>query len=108
MTPWTRKFAKGETLRIPIGHGDGNYFIDEEGQKRLEDQNQIAFRYVSKSGARGESGANPNGSLGDIAGITNARGNVLGMMPHPERLAEAVLGGEDGKRLFESIIESVE
>ena len=108
LTPWTRKFAKGETVRIPIGHGDGNYFIDDDGRKRLEDQNQIAFRYVSASGARGESGANPNGSLGDIAGITNARGNVLGMMPHPERLSEAVLGGEDGKRLFESIIESVE
>jgi len=108
LTPWTRKFAKGETVRIPIGHGDGNYFIDDDGKKRLEDQNQIAFRYVSPGGIRGEDGANPNGSLGDIAGITNARGNVLGMMPHPERLAENVLGGADGKRLFESIIESVE
>jgi phosphoribosylformylglycinamidine synthase len=108
LTPWTRKFAKGETLRIPIGHGDGNYFIDEDGRKRLEDQDQIAFRYVSPAGARGAEGANPNGSLGDIAGITNPRGNVLGMMPHPERLSEAVLGGDDGKRLFESIIESVE
>ena len=108
MTPWTRKFAKGETLRIPIGHGDGNYFIDEDGRKRLEDQNQIAFRYVSAAGVPGADGSNPNGSLDNIAGITNARGNVLGMMPHPERLAEGVLGGEDGKRLFESIIESVE
>jgi phosphoribosylformylglycinamidine synthase I len=108
LTPWTRKFAKGETVRIPIGHGDGNYFIDDDGKKRLEDQNQITFRYVSSGGVRGEEGANPNGSLGDIAGITNARGNVLGMMPHPERLAENVLGGSDGKRLFESIIESVE
>ena len=108
LTPWTRKFAKGETVRIPIGHGDGNYFIDDDGRKRLEDQNQIAFRYVSAGGVRGEEGANPNGSLSDIAGVTNARGNVLGMMPHPERLAESVLGGDDGKRLFESIIESVE
>jgi len=108
LTPWTRKFAKGETVRIPIGHGDGNYFIDDDGKKRLEDQNQIAFRYVSAGGVRGEEGANPNGSLSDIAGVTNARGNVLGMMPHPERLAESVLGGDDGKRLFESIIESVE
>jgi phosphoribosylformylglycinamidine synthase I len=107
-TPWTKKYAAGETLRIPIGHGDGNYFIDEEGHRRLEDQNQIVFRYVSRDGDRGADGANPNGSLGDIAGITNARGNVLGMMPHPERLSENVLGGEDGKRLFASIAESVE
>jgi phosphoribosylformylglycinamidine synthase len=62
---------------------------------------------VDAAGIRGVPGANPNGSLADIAGITNARGNVLGMMPHPERLAEAVLGGEDGRRLFESIVEAV-
>ncbi len=66
-----------------------------------------AGRYVAPDGARGVSGANPNGSLADIAGVTNARGNVLGMMPHPERLAEYVLGGEDGRRLFESIAEAV-
>jgi phosphoribosylformylglycinamidine synthase len=108
MTPWTRKYARGENLRIPIGHGDGNYFIDDEGLARLEGEGQVVFRYVDKASARGTPGANPNGSLNDIAGITNARGNVLGMMPHPERLAEGVLGGEDGKRLFESIIEAVE
>ena len=108
MTPWTRKYARGENLRIPIGHGDGNYFIDEEGLARLEGEGQVAFRYVDKASGRGTPGANPNGSLNDIAGITNARGNVLGMMPHPERLSENVLGGEDGKRLFESIIEAVE
>ena len=107
-TPWTRKYAQGEVARIPIGHGEGNYFIDDEGLRRLEGEGQIAFRYVTQAGARGDAFANPNGSLADIAGITNARGNVLGMMPHPERLAEGVLGGEDGRKLFESVIEAVE
>jgi phosphoribosylformylglycinamidine synthase len=108
ITPFTRKYARGEIIRIPIGHGDGNYFVDAEGLRRLEGEGQIAFRYTDASGARGVKDANPNGSLEDIAGITNARGNVLGMMPHPERLAEGVLGGEDGRRLFESIVEAVE
>jgi phosphoribosylformylglycinamidine synthase subunit PurQ / glutaminase len=107
MTPWTRKYAKGEVIRIPIGHGEGNYYIDGEGLRRLEGEGQIAFRYTDAGGVRGVSGMNPNGSLADIAGVTNARGNVLGMMPHPERLAEGVLGGEDGRRLFESIAEAV-
>ena len=107
MTPWTRRYAKGDVIRIPIGHGDGNYFIDDEGLRRLEGEQQIAFRYVDQAGIRGVSGSNPNGSLADIAGITNARGNVLGMMPHPERLAEGVLGGEDGRRLFESIVDAL-
>ena len=104
MTPWTRKYAKGDVVRIPIGHGDGNYFIDDEGLRRLEGEQQIAFRYVDQAGIRGISGSNPNGSLGDIAGITNARGNVLGMMPHPERCADAELGGKDGLLLFRSVI----
>jgi len=107
MTPWTRKYARGEVIRIPIGHGDGNYFIDEDGLRSLEGEGQIAFRYCDASGARGVPGSNPNGSLADIAGITNARANVMGLMPHPERLAEGVLGGEDGRRLFESILEAV-
>ncbi len=100
LTPWTRKYARGEQIRIPIGHGEGNYFIDDEGLKRLEGEGQVAFRYAA--------GDNPNGSIGNIAGITNARGNVLGMMPHPERLSESVLGGEDGRRLFESVCEALE
>jgi phosphoribosylformylglycinamidine synthase subunit PurQ / glutaminase len=108
MTPWTRKYARGEVIRIPIGHGDGNYYIDPEGLKRLEGEGQIAFRYCDAHGTRGAPGANPNGSLADVAGISNARGNVIGMMPHPERLSEGVLGGEDGRRLFESIVEAVE
>ena len=108
MSPWTRKYARGEVVRIPIGHGDGNYFIDSDGLKRLEGEGHVAFRYCDAHGVRGAPGANPNGSLADIAGITNARGNVLGLMPHPERLAEGVLGGEGGRKLFESIVEAVE
>jgi phosphoribosylformylglycinamidine synthase I len=108
MTPWTRKYARGEVLRIPVGHGDGNYFIDPEGLSRLEGQGQVVFRYVGPDGSRGGRGSNPNGSLGDIAGICNEQRNVLGMMPHPERLAESVLGGEDGRLLFESICEAIE
>jgi phosphoribosylformylglycinamidine synthase I len=107
MTPWTRKYAKSEVVKIPIGHGDGNYYIDDEGLKELEGEGRVTFRYVGQDGSRGAAQANPNGSRNDIAGIINARGNVMGMMPHPERLAEGVLGGEDGKRLFESIIEAV-
>ena len=107
MTPWTRKYAKGEVIRIPVGHGEGNYYTDAEGLRRLEGEGRIAFRYADAAGVRGVSGTNPNGSLDDIAGIINERGNVLGMMPHPERLAESVLGGEDGRRLFEGIAEAV-
>ena len=107
LTPWTRKYARGEVVRIPIGHGDGNYFIDDEGLKKLEGEGQIAFRYVDAAG-KADPKANPNGSIASIAGITNARGNVLGMMPHPERLAEKVLGGVDGIRLFEGVVESIE
>jgi phosphoribosylformylglycinamidine synthase subunit PurQ / glutaminase len=107
MTPWTRKYAKSEVVKIPIGHGDGNYYIDDEGLKELEGEGRITFRYVGQDGSRGAPSANPNGSRNDIAGIINARGNVMGMMPHPERLAEGVLGGEDGKRLFESIIDAI-
>jgi len=104
MTPWTRKYAKGEVIRIPIGHGEGNYYIDEEGLRRLEGEGQIAFRYTDAGGVRGVSGMNPNGSLADIAGVTNARGNVLGMMPHPERAVDCLLGSDDGLRLFESML----
>jgi phosphoribosylformylglycinamidine synthase subunit PurQ / glutaminase len=107
MTPYTRKYARGEVVKIPIGHGDGNYYIDDEGLKELEGEGRVAFRYVGADGSRGAADANPNGSRNDIAGIINARGNVLGMMPHPERLAEGVLGGEDGRRLFESIVDAV-
>ena len=99
----TRGIAEGRVLRIPISHGEGNYFADEETLSTLESQGRVAFRYCDPSGAVTDE-ANPNGSLRNIAGIVNERGNVLGMMPHPERCCEALLGGEDGRQLFESII----
>ncbi|MCX7951079.1 MAG: phosphoribosylformylglycinamidine synthase subunit PurQ [Clostridiales bacterium] len=93
-TPFTNQFTKGEIVNFPIAHGEGNYYIDDEGLKELIANNQIVFRYKN----------NPNGSVNDIAGITNKRGNVLGMMPHPERAADILLGCEDGLKLFKSIL----
>ncbi|GAA0362356.1 phosphoribosylformylglycinamidine synthase subunit PurQ [Bacillus horti] len=93
-TPFTRDYTQGETISIPVAHGEGNYYCDEQTLKELEANNQIVFRYAE----------NPNGSLKDIAGITNKAGNVLGMMPHPERAMEELLGSADGKRLFTSIL----
>lgn len=95
-TPFTNQYAKGEIVDIPIAHGEGNYFCDEETLAKLEANNQIVFRYAK--------GSNPNGSLGDIAGISNERGNVVGMMPHPERAMSPLLGSEGGKRMFTSIL----
>ena len=92
---FTRKYQKREAIRIPIAHGDGNYFADDETLNRLEGEGQVVFRYDA---------SNPNGSARRIAGIINATGNVLGMMPHPERCSEAALGNVDGRRFFESII----
>lgn len=91
------------SLRIPISHGEGNYYADEETIKHLEDNNQVVFRYAN---AKGEvtPEANPNGSINNIAGIINDKGNVLGMMPHPERYCDSMLGSEEGKRIFESLI----
>lgn len=90
-------------LKIPIAHADGNYYADDETLKGLEDNKQIVLRYSNAEGEVTEA-ANPNGSLRNIAGITNKEKNVLGMMPHPERCAEAILGNADGRRIFESII----
>ncbi len=104
-TPFTRKAGKGSVLKIPIAHGEGNYFIDAEGLKRLEGEGQVVFRYVDAQGEASEA-ANPNGSLNNIAGVCNARRNVVGLMPHPERVSEAILGCEDGKRIFESLLAS--
>ena len=102
-SPFTRGIEQGQVLRVPISHGEGNYFADEATITALEEQGRVAFRYCDPSGEI-TAEANPNGSLGNIAGIVNERGNVLGMMPHPERCCEALLGGEDGKLLFESLI----
>jgi len=102
-TPFTRKTEKGSVLKIPIAHGEGNYFIDDEGLKRLEGEGQVVFRYVDSQGDANDA-ANPNGSLRNIAGVCNPRRNVVGLMPHPERVSEALLGCEDGKKIFAGLL----
>jgi len=97
-TAFTRNYVAGETVRIPIAHGDGNYYIDQAQLAEIEARRQIVFRYASEY--------NPNGSVADIAGVVNASGNVLGMMPHPERAVHALLGSADGARVFSSILTS--
>ncbi len=103
-TPFTSKCRKGEVLKMPIAHKDGNYFVDESTLKRLEDNGQVLFRYSTPDGDV-SSKANPNGSVANIAGVVNAEGNVMGMMPHPERVCEPILGGTDGLGIFTSIVE---
>jgi len=105
-TLFTSAYEEGQTLRIPIAHHDGCYTIDEDGRKRLEDQSQIAFRYCAADGSVTPE-ANPNGSLSNIAGIFNEEKTVLGLMPHPERLADPLLGGEDGRALFTGLVEAL-
>ncbi|MBL7685963.1 MAG: phosphoribosylformylglycinamidine synthase subunit PurQ [Deltaproteobacteria bacterium] len=102
-TPFTQKISSEKILQMPIAHMEGNYYIDPEGLKRLQDQQQIIFQYCNENGEVTEA-ANPNGAILNIAGISNAKGNVLGMMPHPERAAEDLLGGVDGRLLFESLL----
>ena len=96
-TPFTHLYAEAEEISIPVAHNEGNYFADDETLKRLQGENRIAFTYAE--------GDNPNGACLDIAGITDATGRVLGMMPHPERRAETPLGGEDGRRIFDGAME---
>ncbi|HHX73452.1 MAG TPA: phosphoribosylformylglycinamidine synthase subunit PurQ [Firmicutes bacterium] len=102
-TPFTAGIAADRPLLIPIAHGEGNYYADDATLRRLEENGQIVFRYADADGKVTEA-ANPNGSLGNIAGICNEGRNVLGMMPHPERAGEAILGSEDGLALFTSLI----
>ena len=97
--------SDGQVLRVPISHGEGNYYADTDTLDRLESRGQVAFRYCTPDGEVTE-GGNPNGSARNIAGITNERGNVLGMMPHPERCCEEIVGGTDGRVIFESITAS--
>ncbi len=103
---YTSACVPGEVLRIPIAHGDGNYFADAETLRTLEEKRRVLFRYCDPDGTV-SGGANPNGSLRNIAGIMNEQGNVMGMMPHPERAVEALLGPTDGRKVLRSIIESV-
>jgi phosphoribosylformylglycinamidine synthase len=100
--PWLGGLEAGDRIRLPISHGEGRYFADEATLDELERSGRIVLRYSDASGAVTEA-ANPNGSLRGIAGIVNQRGNVLGLMPHPERAADPELGGEDGLRLFRSL-----
>jgi len=102
-TPFTNACRKGEVLTIPIGHMDGNYFCDEPTLSELQLSNRIVFRYCGTDGEI-TTAANPNGSLDNIAGVCNEGRNVLGMMPHPERLSEPELGGADGVKLFNSLV----
>jgi phosphoribosylformylglycinamidine synthase I len=105
-TPFTSDFSRGQMLRIPIAHGEGNYEADRPTLERLEGEGRVVFRYVDRTGEPTER-ANPNGSWHNIAGITNESGNVLGMMPHPERAMEKLLGSDDGVPLFTSLVASV-
>lgn len=103
---FTAGYADGQVLRLPIAHGDGRYTADAATLARLEGEGRIAFRYVAPDGAR-DAAANPNGSLHDIAGVVNDAGNVLGLMPHPERALDARLGSADGRPLFEALLAAV-
>ena len=96
-TAFTSRYSAGERINIPVAHHDGNYVADDETLDRLEDEGRVAFRYTG----------NVNGSARNIAGVLNAAGNVLGMMPHPERKIEAAHGGDDGRRLFEGLMEVI-
>ncbi len=101
-TRFTDRYRKGQVVRFPIAHGDGNYFADEATLDRLEGEGRVAFRYVGPDGQTSDD-VNPNGSRRNIAGILNEKGNVLGMMPHPERLADPQLGGIDGRAMFDGL-----
>ena len=106
-TPFTSRCEPGQVLKIPIAHADGSYYTDEVTLSQVKANAQVVFRYCRADGKMTE-GANPNGSLDNIAGIRNVAGNVMGLMPHPERCAEAVLGNEDGKLIFLSMLEALE
>lgn len=101
-TRFTKEYKKGQVINVPIAHHDGNYFADADTLKKLQDNNQIAFQYCDANGNITPE-SNPNGSQLNIAGICNEKGNVLGMMPHPERHAEALVGGVDGAAMFRGL-----
>ena len=105
-TMFTERYSPGDVLRIPIAHGEGRFTAPEETLDRLEGEGQVVFRYVNAAGAD-DPRANPNGSMRHIAGIVNGGGNVLGMMPHPERAVDPILGSTDGRGVFESLLARV-
>ncbi len=106
-TAWTNRCRKNQVLKIPIAHNEGNYYINNDGLKKLNKNGQILFRYCSPEGTVNTE-ANPNGAVENIAGIINEAGNVLGMMPHPERSCETELGSKDGAFIFQSILNYLE
>jgi phosphoribosylformylglycinamidine synthase len=106
-TPFTSAAQKGDVLRVPISHGEGNYYADAATLARLNAEDRVVFRYCTPEGEI-TAGANPNGSIENIAGIVNEGRNVLGMMPHPERASEALMGGEDGLVIWKSMIQAVQ
>lgn len=103
VTPFTQTLQRGDRLSLPIAHGEGNYYCDDNVLKKLQDESRIIFRYASSEGKLGEE-FNPNGSRDHIAGIVNEGRNVLGMMPHPERASEKILDSEDGKKIWKSVL----
>ncbi|MGV3774415.1 MAG: phosphoribosylformylglycinamidine synthase subunit PurQ [Verrucomicrobiales bacterium] len=105
-TSFTNQIPAGKILRIPIAHGEGCYFADEETIKKLQANNQILWQYVDAEG-NASPHANPNGSVHNIAGVLNEKGNVAGLMPHPERASKPLLGSEDGRAIFESLVHSL-
>lgn len=105
-TPFTSKFRKGEVIRLPIAHMEGKFYAEEPTLAELDENDQVVFRYVDEKG-RATDKANPNGSLENIAGIVNASRNVLGLMPHPERASEAILGSDEGRKIFESMADYI-
>ena len=104
---FTSRYEQGQNIRIPIAHHDGCYYADEDTLEELEERGQIAFRYTDEGGQVNAEG-NPNGSLANIAGVFNETKSVLGMMPHPERLADPRLGGADGRALFDGMVEALQ
>jgi phosphoribosylformylglycinamidine synthase len=104
-TPFTCALRQGEVLKLPIKHGEGLYVAPAAELRQMEERGQVLLRYVDAAGQQSDA-ANPNGSLHAIAGVANERFNVFGLMPHPEHAVEALLGGEDGLKIFRSIIES--
>lgn len=105
-TSFTTGYDRGQVIKVPIAHHEGNYFIDEAGLAQIEAGGQVVVRYCDEGGETTDE-ANPNGSLGNIAGVCNKERNVFGLMPHPERVCDAVIGGTDGRGVFESILATV-
>jgi len=105
-TLFTNRYREHEVLRLPVAHGEGRYVADDETLRRLDGEGRVAFRYVGADGVEGAD-ANPNGSMHDIAGVVSEGGNVLGMMPHPERACDPALGPPDGLAIFRSMLERV-